>query len=69
MEASVESKAAEEFENIARLWPNEVRCAERRLTHEEEAAELVYNFLIPEVSGHGFCIYTFIRRAVRLHCV
>ena len=49
MEASVESKAAEEFEHIATLWPSEVRCAELHLTHEEEAAELVYNFLIPEV--------------------
>ncbi|VDK21899.1 unnamed protein product [Taenia asiatica] len=50
METSAELKASEEFEKIAELWPDEVWCAEQRLTHEEEAAELVYNFLIPEVN-------------------
>ncbi|KAH9277527.1 hypothetical protein ECG_09769 [Echinococcus granulosus] len=50
METSAELKASKEFEKIAKLWPDEVWCAEQRLTHEEEAAELVYNFLIPEVN-------------------
>ncbi|VDM32181.1 unnamed protein product [Hydatigera taeniaeformis] len=50
METCAELKASEEFEKIAEQWPNEIWCAEQRLTHEEEAAELVYNFLIPEVN-------------------
>ncbi|KAL5104281.1 Cilia and flagella-associated protein 91 [Taenia crassiceps] len=50
METSAELLASKEFEKIAELWSDEVCCAEQRLTHEEEAAELVYNFLIPEVN-------------------
>lgn len=50
METSAELKASKEFEKIAELWPDEVWCAEQQLTHEEEAAELVHNFLIPEVN-------------------
>ncbi|KAM7540560.1 hypothetical protein Aperf_G00000047050 [Anoplocephala perfoliata] len=50
MEAAAELKASRELDMIAEKWPAEVECAERTFSHEEEAAELVDNFLIREVN-------------------
>ncbi|VUZ55802.1 unnamed protein product [Hymenolepis diminuta] len=50
METSAELIATDEIEELAKRWPADVEEAERILTNEEEAAELVYNFLIPEVN-------------------
>ncbi|KAM3182650.1 hypothetical protein ACTXT7_011889 [Hymenolepis weldensis] len=50
METSAELIATDEIEELAKQWPADVEEAERILTNEEEAAELVYNFIIPEVS-------------------
>lgn len=41
--------ARKEFLRIADHWPEDVRQSEIKLTNEEETADLVYNFLIPEV--------------------
>lgn len=54
METSAELIATDEIEELAKQWPADVEEAERILTNEEEAAELVYNFLIPEVRMYYF---------------
>ncbi|VDO04993.1 unnamed protein product [Rodentolepis nana] len=50
MEYSAELIATDEIEELAKQWTVDVKETEQNLTHEEEAAELVYNFLIPEVN-------------------
>uniref|UniRef100_A0A5K3EHA8 Cilia- and flagella-associated protein 91 n=1 Tax=Mesocestoides corti TaxID=53468 RepID=A0A5K3EHA8_MESCO len=54
IESSAEVQAVEEFEKLAKRWPVEVRKKEQQLSHEEEAADLVYNFLIPEVNRRAY---------------
>ncbi len=57
MEATADVVARTEFTDIAQHWPSDVRQSEADLTNEEEAADLVYNFLIPEVRLGFFSIY------------
>lgn len=61
MEAAAELKASSELDKVAEQWPRVVEYAERTLLHEEEAAELIYNFLIPEVTKYYLYFYSVVR--------
>ncbi len=58
MDSTADRRARKEFEEIASHWESVLRQAEQKFTAEEEASDLVYNFVIPEVSRCFFYLFS-----------